>query len=83
VYSSSDHTKLFITNKQLASYLYTYSKGAIHKYLPDWVWKLSERQSRILIKGLIAGDGTVMKSGVERFFTSSNQLADQFQCFGK
>jgi len=80
VYSSSDHTKLFITNKQIASYLYTYSKGAIHKSLPDWVWKLSERQARILIKGLIAGDGTVMKSGVERFFTSSNQLADQFQC---
>jgi len=79
IYSSSDHTKLFITNKQLASYLFTYSNGAIHKSLPDWVWKLSERQARILIKGLIAGDGTVMKNGVERFFTSSVVLADQFQ----
>ena len=79
VYSSSDHTKLFITNKQLAQYLFIYSNGAINKSLPDWVWNLSERQSRILIKGLIAGDGTVMKNGVERFFTSSIVLADQFQ----
>jgi hypothetical protein len=79
VYSSSDHTKLFITNKQLASYLFTYSKGAIHKSLPDWVWKLSERQARILISGLVSGDGTVMKNGVERFFTSSVILSDQFQ----
>ena len=79
VYSSSDRTKLFITNKQLAQYLLIYSNGAIHKSLPDWVWNLSERQVRILIKGLIAGDGTIMKSGVERFFTSSVVLADQFQ----
>lgn len=79
VYSSKDNTKLFITNKQLGSYLSTYSKGAINKSLPDWVWKLSERQTKILIKGLIAGDGTVMKNKVERFFTSSTILADQFQ----
>ncbi len=79
VYSNNDNTKLYISNKQLASYLYTYSKGAINKELPEWVWKLSERQTRILIKGLIAGDGTVMKNGVERFFTSSTILADQFQ----
>jgi hypothetical protein len=78
-YSSSDNTKIYITNKQLAKYLNDYSKGAINKRLPEWVWQLSERQSRILIKGLIAGDGTVMKNGVERFFTSSNILADQFQ----
>ena len=78
-YSNSDNTKLYITNKQLAQYLYTYSNGAINKILPDWVWKLSERQTKILIKGLIAGDGTVMKNGVERFFTSSTILADQFQ----
>jgi DNA-directed RNA polymerase beta subunit len=79
IYSSSDHTKLFITNKQLGSYLFNYSNGAIHKSLPDWVWKLNERQARLLIKGLVAGDGTVMKNGVERFFTSSVILSDQFQ----
>jgi len=78
-YSSSDHTKIYISNKQLGSYLFTYSNGAIHKSLPDWVWKLSERQVRLLIKGLVAGDGTVMKNGVERFFTSSVILSDQFQ----
>ena len=79
VYPSSDHTKLFITNKQLASYLFSYSKGAINKSLPDWVWELSEHQVRTLIKGLVAGDGTVMKNGVERFFTSSVTMSDQFQ----
>ena len=78
-YPNSNNTKLYITNKQLAQYLYEYSNGAINKRLPDWVWKLSERQTKILIKGLIAGDGTVMKNGVERFFTSSTILADQFQ----
>jgi DNA-directed RNA polymerase II subunit RPB2 len=78
-YSNSDNTKLYITNKQLASYLNEYSNGAINKQLPDWVWKLSVRQTKILIKGLIAGDGTVMKNGVERFFTSSIILSDQFQ----
>ncbi len=78
-YSSSDNTKIYITNKQLAVYLNEYSNGAINKRLPEWVWKLSERQVRILIKGLIAGDGTITKNGVERFFTSSNILADQFQ----
>jgi DNA-directed RNA polymerase beta subunit len=78
-YSSSDNTKIYITNKQLAKYLNDYSNGAINKRLPDWVWQLSEHQCRILIKGLIAGDGTVTKNGVERFFTSSNILADQFQ----
>jgi DNA-directed RNA polymerase beta subunit len=78
-YSNSDNTKLYITNKQLGIYLNKYSNGAINKELPDWVWHLSERQSRILIKGLVAGDGTVMRNGVERFFTSSNKLADQFQ----
>ena len=78
-YSNTDNTKLYITNKQLAQYLNKYSNGAINKELPDWVWQLSERQVKILIKGLIAGDGTVMKNGVERFFTSSTILADQFQ----
>lgn len=79
VYSNTDRTKLFISNKQLATYLHTYSVGAIRKSLPKWVWDLSERQTRILLKGLIAGDGTVMKNGVERFYTSSVILSDQFQ----
>lgn len=78
-YPNSDNTKLYITNKQLAKYLHQYSSGATNKELPEWVWNLSERQTRILLKGLIAGDGTVMKNGVERFFTSSTRLADQFQ----
>ena len=78
-YSNSDNTKLYISNKQLAQYLHKYSNGAINKKLPEWVWLLSERQARLLLKGLIAGDGTVMQNGVERFFTSSTILADQFQ----
>lgn len=76
---SINGTRVILYNKQLADYLQQFSLGAINKRLPDWVWKLSQGQCRILLSGLIAGDGTVMKNGVERFFTSSTGLADDFQ----
>ena len=59
---------LYINNKQLATYLYEFSNG-----MPEWVWKLSEVQCRLLIKGL------VLNSGTNKFVTSSKGLLNDFQ----
>ncbi len=49
----------------------------IKKFLPDWVFKLSTRQVRILIHAMILGDGTYIEK--RRFYyTTSTKLADQF-----
>lgn len=56
------------------------SVGAFNKYLPDYVWNLSERQSRVLMDALLQGDGHTMKYKGEdefsRYGTISPRLAD-------
>jgi DNA-directed RNA polymerase beta subunit len=55
------------------------SVGALNKYLPEYVWNLSQRQSRILLEALLQGDGSSMKykgEAFERYGTISVQLAD-------
>jgi DNA-directed RNA polymerase beta subunit len=56
------------------------SVGAFNKYLPDYVWNLSQRQSIVLLEGLLQGDGTTMKYKGEdefsRYCTISPRLAD-------
>ncbi|NDB86671.1 MAG: hypothetical protein EB127_28850, partial [Alphaproteobacteria bacterium] len=66
-------------NKQLTKCLQKYSPGAVNKYLPNWCFKLSERQSRILLAGLLCGDGYTTNSKTEIYFTSSKKLADGVQ----
>jgi hypothetical protein len=78
-YTNKENNKIFINSEQLGKYLKQFSNGAANKCLPEWTWELSERQCRVLLKGLIGGDGTVTNSGSERFFTTSTKLADQFQ----
>lgn len=73
-----------IKDKQLISYILPLSVGAINKSLPDWVWDLSQRQSRILIHGMMLGDGHKHGNGkytqkYERYSTSSKKLANDFQ----
>ena len=46
------------------------SVGTENKYLPEYVWKLSQRQSNILLNSLIEGDGTKDRNSVS-FTTSS------------
>lgn len=67
------------TNKRLIKYFSKLSVGSINKSLPSWVWKLNQKQCRILIKGMMLGDGHTMENGTERYDTSSTQLADDFQ----
>ena len=56
------------------------SVGALNKYLPEYVWNLSQRQSQVLLEALLQGDGSTMKykgeDSFSRYGTISPQLAD-------
>lgn len=52
--------------------------GAINKKLPDYVFTLSQRQSRILVESLLSGDGSVTNTNTPIYHTSSMKLADDF-----
>jgi DNA-directed RNA polymerase beta subunit/intein/homing endonuclease len=68
-----------IPDKSFVKYIAPLSVGAVNKSLPDWVWHLTVEQCKILINGLLLGDGHTMKNGTRRYDTSSKQLADDFQ----
>ena len=53
-----------------------YSLGAVNKYLPAYVWDLSQRQSIILMEALMEGDGHTYKEGFSRYGTISMRLAN-------
>ena len=72
-----DNTKIVINDKQLWTYLKQFSLDACNKFLPNWVFKLSTKQVKLLIHSMILGDGTYI--GKRRFYyTTSTKLADQF-----
>jgi DNA-directed RNA polymerase II subunit RPB2 len=52
------------------------SVGALNKYLPDYVWTLSQRQCIILLEALMEGDGHTYKDGFSRYGTISPRLAN-------
>jgi DNA-directed RNA polymerase beta subunit len=55
------------------------SVGAFNKYLPEYVWNLSQKQSRILLEALLQGDGssvTYKEETFDRYCTISPQLAN-------
>jgi hypothetical protein len=76
--NKTKNMKLEINNVQLASYMQQFSVGAPNKYLPEWVFKLSQRQTRILIESMILGDSQIPKNGSLWYSTTSIILADQF-----
>lgn len=71
--------KLVIYDYQLFQYMNPLSVYAPNKKLPDWVFELSKRQVKILIKGMLLGDGSSSKNGCEFYYTTSINLANQFQ----
>ena len=77
--SEKENNRWAIFDQQLYQYMKPLSLGAPHKYLPFWVWSLSKSNCRLLIEGMILGDGHTMKNGTQRYDTSSSQLADDFQ----
>ena len=64
---------------QLVDYFKVLSVGAAKKYLPQFVWELSQRQSVILLNALLQGDGSYNKNGSAGYYTSSKQLAEDVQ----
>jgi UDP-glucuronate decarboxylase len=65
-------------DKNIAKELKKYGQSADTKHLPNYVWNLSQRQSRILLDSLIEGDGT-RGDGTWRYYTVSTQLCDDIQ----
>ena len=52
------------------------SVGALNKYLPDYIFTLSQRQSVILLDALLQGDGHTYSDGFSRYGTISSRLAN-------
>jgi hypothetical protein len=66
-------------NKNICLNLSELSVGALNKYLPEYTFNLSQRQSRILLDALLQGDGSSMEYKGEtfnRYGTISIQLAN-------
>ena len=63
-------------NKEIYNELKKYSLGALNKYLPDYVWTLSQRQCIILLEALMEGDGHTYSDGFSRYGTISPELAN-------
>jgi DNA-directed RNA polymerase II subunit RPB2 len=63
-------------NKEIYIEMKKYSVGALNKHLPDYVWKLSQRQCIILLEALMEGDGHTYKDGFSRYGTISPRLAN-------
>ncbi len=72
-----------MTDKRFVNYIRPLSVGAVNKSLPGWVWYLTPEQCRVLIQGMMLGDGHTMENSTRRYDTSSARLADDFQrlCF--
>jgi DNA-directed RNA polymerase beta subunit len=65
-----------IKSKTLYELFKPLNVGAICKYLPDYVFNLNMRQSRVLLESLISCDGSHNKQGSECYYTSSKTLAN-------
>ena len=66
-------------NKELYLTLEEFGKST-EKFLPDYVWQLSQKQCRILVDSMLCGDGYKLKDCKSRYLsTSSVRLADDFQ----
>jgi DNA-directed RNA polymerase II subunit RPB2 len=70
--------KMYINEHELAEYFAELSVGAVNKSLPAWVWTLSARQCRILLDGMLLGDGHTTATSCH-YFTSSVKLRDDVQ----
>jgi hypothetical protein len=65
-----------IKSKTLIEMFRPLSVGALNKYLPDYVWNLNMRQSRVLLESLISCDGSHTRQGSVHYYTSSKILAN-------
>ncbi len=75
-FQSDDH-QFRICSQQLAEILLPFGKSG-DKYIPRELLRLSPRQSWILLKALILGDGS-QEGNSYTYYTKSKQLADDVQ----
>jgi len=82
-YSYSKDGKYIVSgkkNNKICNCLTELSVGALNKYLPEYVWNLSKRQSIVLLEALLQGDGHTTsykeEEGFSRYGTISVQLAN-------
>ena len=61
---------------EIYEHLDNLSVGALKKYLPEYVWRLSQRQCIILLDALLQGDGHTYADGFSRYGTISPILAN-------
>jgi DNA-directed RNA polymerase II subunit RPB2 len=66
----------YINDKTIIKEFIPLNKGALNKTLPEWVFNLSQRQSRVLLDALIKCDGSHTNTGSLCYYTSSWKLAD-------
>lgn len=67
--------KHFIKNIDLAQSLRELNVGALNKFIPEFVWELNQKQSRLFLDTLVSFDGTIGKT-YTAYYTSSKRLAD-------
>jgi DNA-directed RNA polymerase II subunit RPB2 len=70
--------KYYINNKDITNHLSPYSIGATNKSVPNWVFKLSARQTKLFIEGMCLGDGHETSTSLH-YSTSSVKLRDDLQ----
>ena len=73
------YVRIGASYRQLVDYFKVLSVGAANKYLPQFVWELSQRQSVILMNALLQGDGSYNNNGSAGYYTSGKQLAEDVQ----
>lgn len=70
---------MYIRNLQLSNYMMQFGKS-FNKFIPNWCYTLSKRQSALLLNGLLLGDGYYDKRHSSwEYYTGSKKLADGVQ----
>ncbi len=68
-------TKHYIRDINIAKSFKELNVGALNKYLPNLVWSLNQKQSKLLLDSLVEFDGH-SRSNYTAYFTSSKKLAN-------
>jgi len=76
--SRGEKTNWSINHTQMANFI-GMGHIAITKSLQEWVWLLNRKQSQDLVYSMCLGDGGLMENGTWRYYTSSTNLANDFQ----
>lgn len=77
---SAPYYDIYRVCKKSVAKIFSQFGTAIYKCIPDWAWFLNKEQARILINGMMLGDGHQMKgTTTRRYDTSSTRLRDDFQ----